>query len=66
MVHIVRDMNSYSNKLYVNNYISTGKYTLLSLIPKNLYEQFHRLANIWFLIVSSLQLLPNKSHIITH
>lgn len=41
-----------------NNYISTAKYTLFTIIPKNLFEQFHRIANFWFLIVSILQLLP--------
>lgn len=40
------------------NYISTGKYTVFSLLPKNLFEQFHRVANIWFLIVSIFQVLP--------
>jgi len=30
---------------YVNNKIRTSKYTLLSFIPTNLYEQFHRVAN---------------------
>jgi len=44
--------------IYCDNHISTGKYTLLSLIPKNLFEQFHRVANIWFLAVSVCQLLP--------
>ena len=44
--------------LFPNNFISTGKYTPLTLIPKNLFEQFHRVANIWFLIVSILQILP--------
>ena len=41
-----------------SNYISTRKYSLLSLVPKNLFEQFHRTANIWFLIVSVFQVLP--------
>ena len=44
--------------MFPNNFISTGKYTLLTLVPKNLFEQFHRVANIWFLIVSILQILP--------
>lgn len=43
---------------FPSNYITTAKYTLLSILPKNLFEQFHRIANIWFLIVSVLQLLP--------
>ena len=44
--------------IFTSNSISTGKYSLLTLIPKNIFEQFKRVANIWFLIVSILQLLP--------
>lgn len=44
--------------MFPDNFISTGKYTVLTLVPKNLFEQFHRIANIWFLIVSILQILP--------
>lgn len=44
--------------MFASNAISTGKYTALTLLPKNLFEQFKRVANIWFLIVSILQLLP--------
>ena len=46
------------NALFPSNYISTAKYSVFSLIPKNLFEQFHRVANIWFLIVSIFQVLP--------
>ena len=31
--------------------ISTTKYNLLTFFPKNLFEQFHRVANIYFLII---------------
>lgn len=41
-----------------NNYVSTCKYEWYSILPKNLFEQFHRVANLWFLLVSVLQLLP--------
>ena len=47
-----------TGNVYPNNYISTGKYTWYNFLPKNLFEQFHRVANIWFLTVSVLQLLP--------
>jgi len=30
---------------YTNNKLRTSKYTLLTFIPQNLYEQFHRVAN---------------------
>lgn len=43
---------------FPNNFISTGNYNIFNLVPKNLFEQFHRVANIWFLIVSIFQVLP--------
>ncbi|CAG9311321.1 unnamed protein product [Blepharisma stoltei] len=52
-----RGRNTNSN-IFPNNFITTAKYTTLTLIPKNLFEQFHRVANIWFLIVSIFQILP--------
>lgn len=35
----------------VGNKIHTTKYTLLSFIPKNLLEQFHRVANLYFIFI---------------
>lgn len=42
---------------YCDNAVSTSKYTLLSFIPKSLFEQFRRLANVYFLIIIVLLLL---------
>ena len=36
---------------YARNKIRTAKYTPLSFIPKNLYYQFHNVANIFFAII---------------
>lgn len=41
-----------------NNAIKTTKYSIWSFIPKNLFEQFHRFANIYFLAVVILNLIP--------
>ncbi|XP_067039741.1 phospholipid-transporting ATPase VD-like [Acropora muricata] len=41
-----------------NNAIKTTKYSVWSFIPKNLFEQFHRLANIYFLIIVILNWFP--------
>lgn len=38
-------------KDYPTNQIFTSKYTWLTFIPKNLWEQFHRWANIYFCII---------------
>lgn len=49
----------YSNKTeeekYPNNEICTSKYTFLTFIPKNIIEQFSKMANFYFLIIGVLQ-----------
>lgn len=47
---------------YARNKIRTAKYTPLSFIPKNLYYQFHNIANIYFFIVIILGVrIPSMS-----
>ncbi|XP_019381952.1 PREDICTED: probable phospholipid-transporting ATPase VD [Gavialis gangeticus] len=46
------------SKLYMNNRIRTTKYTLLNFIPRNLFEQFHRAANLYFLFLVVLNWVP--------
>lgn len=41
--------------------VSTAKYNLVTFIPQNLFEQFMRVANIYFLVVSLLQLFSGLS-----
>ncbi|KYQ93719.1 transmembrane protein [Tieghemostelium lacteum] len=48
-------------KKFPNNYIRTTKYTLLTFVPKNLFEQFRRLSNFYFLCVLIIQLVPQIS-----
>eukprot|EP00753_Platysulcus_tardus_P007391 PLAT15173.1.p1 GENE.PLAT15173.1~~PLAT15173.1.p1 ORF type:complete len:1229 (+),score=655.01 PLAT15173.1:52-3687(+) len=45
---------------FLDNVVSTKKYSLLTFLPKNLLEQFRRVANIYFLIVSFLTTLPTS------
>ncbi|XP_050100213.1 phospholipid-transporting ATPase VA isoform X1 [Anopheles aquasalis] len=40
------------------NKIRTTKYTLLSFVPKNLLEQFHRIANLYFIFIVLLNWFP--------
>nr|XP_025043499.1 phospholipid-transporting ATPase IK [Pelodiscus sinensis] len=46
---------------YADNAIRTAKYNVLTFLPLNLYEQFHRLANLYFLFVILLQTIPEIS-----
>ncbi|XP_013785389.1 phospholipid-transporting ATPase ID-like [Limulus polyphemus] len=47
--------------IYANNYIRTSKYTVLTFLPRNFFEQFQRLANFYFLCLLVLQLIPQIS-----
>ncbi|KAK5897198.1 hypothetical protein CesoFtcFv8_010282 [Champsocephalus esox] len=46
------------NRFFPGNAIKTTKYTLLLFIPMNLFEQFHRLANIYFVGLAILNFVP--------
>ncbi|XP_068636402.1 probable phospholipid-transporting ATPase 8 isoform X2 [Aristolochia californica] len=43
---------------YTGNYVSTTKYTVVNFIPKSLFEQFRRVANIYFLVVAFVSFSP--------
>lgn len=45
-------------KSYKSNKIRTSKYSLLSFLPKNLFEQLHRVANIYFIFLATLNFVP--------
>lgn len=57
----VNDREANKDHGYKANAISTTKYGPITFLPKNLYEQFKRLANLWFLIVAVIQLIPGVS-----
>jgi phospholipid-transporting ATPase len=40
---------------YLNNSVSTGKYTFVSFFPKFLVEFFSKYANLFFLFTGSIQ-----------
>ncbi|KAK3573893.1 hypothetical protein QTP86_032986 [Hemibagrus guttatus] len=46
------------SKGYQGNNIRTTKYTLLSFIPMNLFQQFRRAANVYFLFLVLLNWVP--------
>ncbi|KAJ0974205.1 hypothetical protein J5N97_016170 [Dioscorea zingiberensis] len=43
---------------YKGNSISTTKYNVLTFLPKGLFEQFRRVANLYFLMISILSTTP--------
>eukprot|EP00127_Corallochytrium_limacisporum_P001629 Clim_evm3s71 gene=Clim_evmTU3s71 len=46
---------------FPTNKISSTKYTVINFIPKNLWIQFHRVANIYFLLLVVLNYIPQVS-----
>ncbi|XP_027125571.1 probable phospholipid-transporting ATPase 4 [Coffea arabica] len=43
---------------YRSNYISTTKYNIVTFLPKAIFEQFRRVANLYFLLAAILSLTP--------
>lgn len=58
---VINDAASIAAGKFPTNFIKTSKYTLLTFLPVNLYEQFRRLANAYFLFVVLLQTIPGVS-----
>ncbi|CAG8468983.1 14292_t:CDS:2 [Funneliformis caledonium] len=52
------DKHGRPKQLYVTNKVITSKYNIFTFIPKNLYEQFRRIANFFFLLLVVLQWFP--------
>ncbi len=52
--HLQHDENENIGSKFVSNYISTTKCTLLTFLPINLFEQFRKKANLYFLIIACL------------
>lgn len=57
----LKDERTGNKKSYVSNFIRSTRYTLWSFFPKQLYFQFSKLANFYFLIIAVLQLIPGLS-----
>jgi phospholipid-transporting ATPase len=60
IIHLNNPPANAANK-YVDNHISTAKYNVATFLPKFLYEQFSKYANIFFLFTAILQQIPNIS-----
>ena len=48
----------------MDNKVVTTKYTCLTFLPKNLLEQFSKMANSYFLLMTGLQLVPGLGDVI--
>jgi phospholipid-translocating P-type ATPase (flippase) len=55
--HQQHNQNTSPTERYCDNRIKTTKYTPINFIPKSLFEQFKRVANIYFLVLSVLMLI---------
>lgn len=53
--------NAGQPRKFLANKVSTAKYSPLLFIPKFLFEQFRRYANLFFLLIALLQQIPNVS-----
>lgn len=56
-----RDFNAQFK--YADNFIKTSKYSLLTFVPVNLFQQFTRIANFYFLVLLCLQCIPQISSV---
>ncbi|KDO35746.1 hypothetical protein SPRG_18891 [Saprolegnia parasitica CBS 223.65] len=54
----INDATFNAGRDYLPNAIHTTKYTLVTFLPKNLFEQFRRIANVYFLVLSILTCMP--------
>jgi phospholipid-translocating ATPase len=57
-----KDEQGHIKQRYARNKIRTSKYTPLSFIPKNLWFQFHNIANIYFFFIIILSVCK-PSHV---
>ena len=60
IIHLNNPPANSQNK-YVDNHVSTAKYNLATFLPKFLFEQFSKYANLFFLFTAALQQIPNIS-----
>lgn len=58
MIHI-NDLGKTNERFeFSGNSIKTTKYSLITFLPRNLFEQFHRVAYLYFLVIAVLNQLP--------
>ncbi|THZ91204.1 phospholipid-translocating P-type ATPase, partial [Aureobasidium pullulans] len=60
IIHLNNPPANAANK-YVDNHVSTSKYNFATFLPKFLFEQFSKYANLFFLFTAVLQQIPGVS-----
>ncbi|KAK2634484.1 hypothetical protein Ddye_029276 [Dipteronia dyeriana] len=58
LVYVNDPINTNKTFEFSGNSIRTGKYSFFTFLPKNLFEQFHRVAYIYFLVIAVLNQIP--------
>lgn len=59
-IHL-NNANANAANRYLDNHVSTAKYNFATFLPKFLFEQFSKYANLFFLFTAALQQIPNIS-----
>ncbi|XP_046393223.1 phospholipid-transporting ATPase IF-like isoform X2 [Ischnura elegans] len=54
------DDGQWPTRKFCDNRVISSKYTLWSFIPRNLFEQFRRIANFYFLCITIIQLTTDS------
>src|SRR5579862_4000574 len=57
----VNDSPANAARKFMDNHVSTAKYNIATFIPKFLFEQFSKYANLFFLFTAIIQQVPNVS-----
>ena len=60
IIHLNNPPANAANR-YVDNHVSTAKYNFATFLPKFLFEQFSKYANLFFLFTAIMQQIPNVS-----
>jgi phospholipid-transporting ATPase len=60
IIHL-NDTPANNAQKFMNNHVSTAKYNIATFLPKFLFEQFSKYANLFFLFTAIIQQVPNVS-----
>jgi hypothetical protein len=58
-IYTSRELKADKSKKFCDNEISTSKYNVFTFLPLNLFYQFTKFSNIYFLAMAMLQVYSN-------